>query len=164
MWEWDGVQFEVLHPSRTSYDESVWKDNDRSCVLKISTRGGRRILLPADIERRAERMLVSAQPLAADVLVVPHQGSKTSSTPAFVQAVDPETVIFPVGYRNRFGHPHAEVMQRYRNLGSRVYRTDRDGALLLNIDSAGSITIVPYRAVYRRYWQSIILDDPPKNK
>lgn len=165
-WEWDGVQFEMLHPSRASYEEPVWKDNDRSCVLKISTRGGRRILLPADIERRSERVLAleQAQALAADVLVVPHQGSKTSSTPAFVRAVGPETVIFPVSYRNRFGHPHVEVLQRYRNLGSRIYRSDRDGALLLNIDGAGSISIVPYRAVYRRYWQTKMTDDPLENK
>lgn len=155
-WAWDGVHFEMLHPARTSYDESAWKDNDRSCVLKISTRAGRRVLLPADIERRAESLLLfaQAQALAADVLVAPHQGSKTSSTPAFVQAVNPAAVIFPVGYRNRFGHPHAEVLQRYRELGSRIYRTDRDGALILRFDAAGAMHILPQRAVYRRYWQT----------
>jgi competence protein ComEC len=155
-WAWDGVRFEILHPARTSYEESAWRDNDRSCVLKISTRAGRRVLLPADIERRAESLLLSAQAqaLAADVLVAPHQGSKTSSTPAFVQAVNPAAVIFPVGYRNRFGHPHAEVLQRYRELGSRIYRTDRDGALILRFDAAGAMHILPQRAVYRRYWQT----------
>lgn len=164
-WEWDGVRFEMLHPSRTSYDESAWKDNDRSCVLKISTRAGRRVLLPADIERRAESLLLStqAQALAADVLVAPHQGSKTSSTPAFVQAVNPAAVIFPVGYRNRFGHPHAEVLQRYRELGSRIYRTDRDGALILHFDAAGAMHIVPQRAIYRRYWQTPFFDDLAKD-
>jgi competence protein ComEC len=166
MWEWDGVRFEILHPSRASYEETVWKDNDRSCVLRISTRTGQRILLPADIERRSERLLVSAQAqaLSADILVVPHQGSKTSSTPAFVHAVDPKTVIFPLGYRNRFNHPHAEVMQRYRDLGSRIYRTDRDGALMLSVDVAGEITVVPYRAVYRRYWQTPMVDGPSESR
>jgi competence protein ComEC len=165
-WEWDGVHFEMLHPARMSYDESAWKDNDRSCVLKISTRAGRRVLLPADIERRAESLLLSAQAqaLAADVLVAPHQGSKTSSTPAFVQAVNPAAVIFPVGYRNRFGHPHAEVLQRYRELGSRIYRTDRDGALILRFDAAGAMHIVPQRAVYRRYWQTPFSGDLSENK
>ncbi|MEK6593459.1 MAG: DNA internalization-related competence protein ComEC/Rec2 [Pseudomonadota bacterium] len=166
MWDWDGVRFEILHPSRTSYDETAWKDNDRSCVLMISTRSGRRILLPADIEHRAEKLLLSTQAdaLGADVLIVPHQGSKTSSTPAFVNAVDPRAVIFPVGYRNRFGHPHAEVMQRYRELGSRIYRTDRDGALTLHVDAAGAISIVPQRAVYRRYWQTRLVNDPVESR
>ena len=163
-WEWDGVRFEMLHPSRASYAEARIKDNDRSCVLRIVTRTGT-VLLPGDIERKAENERLSAQggALRADVLVAPHHGSKTSSTPEFVTEVNPQAVIFPVGYRNRFGHPHPEVVERYRDLGSKLYRTDRDGALTLIFDAAGVIRIEPYRAVYRRYWQTPLSDDPVAN-
>jgi competence protein ComEC len=160
-WEWDGVRFEVLGPTRKSYEDVTVKDNDRSCVLKITTSGGH-ILLPADIERRAERDLLDQRgsELFADVLVAPHQGSRTSSTPEFVEHVNPQVVVFPVGYRNRFGHPHKEVVERYRAIGARIYRTDRDGALTLVFTQAGSIRIEPFRAVYRRYWQTPFVGDP----
>ena len=95
----------------------------------------------------------------ADVLVAGHHGSKTSSTPEFVEAVRPRAVIFPVGYRNRFGHPHPEVVERYRDLGSALYRTDRDGAVLVAIAPEGAITVERYRAIYRRYW----LDAPDRD-
>jgi competence protein ComEC len=160
-WEWDGVRFEMLHPSRASYDQERIRDNDRSCVLRIVARAGA-VLLPGDIQRRAEEKLLSAQrdALHADVLVAPHHGSKTSSTPEFVRGVAPQSVIFPVGYRNRFGHPHEDAAARYRGLGSRMYRTDRDGALTVTFETGGAISIEPYRAVYRRYWQTIMVDDP----
>ena len=160
-WEWDGVRFEMLHPSRASYDQDWIRDNDRSCVLRIVTRNGA-VLLPGDIQRKAEEGLFLAQrdALQADVLVAPHHGSRTSSTPDFVRAVAPQSVIFPVGYRNRFGHPHEEAAGRYRNLGSRIYRTDRDGALLVTLETGGAIRIEPYRAVHRRYWQTTMLGEP----
>jgi competence protein ComEC len=159
-WEWDGVRFEMLHPSRASYDRNRIKNNNRSCVLRIVTLAGN-VLLPGDIQRKAEDELMLAQSgaLHADVLVAPHHGSKTSSTPEFVRDVGPRTVIFPVGYRNRFGHPHKEAVQRYRDLGSSIYRTDRDGALTVTFETSGSIRIEPYRAVHRRYWQTAMTDD-----
>ena len=150
-WEWDGVRFEIVHPSPASYDAKL-KDNDRSCVLKLTAPGGT-VLLPGDVEKRAEEtLLASGYDLAADILVAPHQGSITSSTPAFVRAVQPKAVVFPVGYRNRFGHPHPEVVERYRALGAAMYRTDRDGAVLVTIAPQGDVTIERYRSVYRRYW------------
>lgn len=160
-WEWDGVRFEVLHPTRASYGDRSVKDNDRSCVLKVEAAGGR-TLLPADIERRSEMELLgrAADGLRADVLLAPHQGSRTSSTPQFVKAVSPRVVIFPVGYRNRFGHPHQEVVRRYLDEGARVYRTDRDGAVTMTIHSEGAISVAPYRALYRRYWQTQLIGDP----
>jgi competence protein ComEC len=154
-WEWDGVRFEVLHPTQESYDDPRVKDNDRSCVLKVES-ASLRLLLPADIEHRSERALLAGNraALRTDVLLAPHQGSKTSSLPAFVAAVNPRVVIFPVGYRNRFGHPHREVLARYLEHGSHVFRSDRDGALLVEAGPAGPARITPYRAIHQRYWQT----------
>jgi competence protein ComEC len=160
-WEWDGVRFEVLHPTSASYGDRGVKDNDRSCVLKVEAAGGR-ALLPGDIERRAEGELLRRVPdrLRAEVLLAPHQGSRTSSTPEFVRVVEPRVAIFPIGYRNRFGHPHREVTRRYLDEGVGVYRTDRDGAVMISIQGEGSITVTPYRALYRRYWQVPLAEDP----
>jgi competence protein ComEC len=160
-WEWDGVRFEILHPPRGSYDNARIRDNDRSCVLRIATRAGY-ALLTADIERRAEESLlaVHGDRLFADVLVVPHQGSRSSSSHEFVLQVSPQVAIIPVGYRNRFAHPHAEVVERYSAIRSRIYRTDRDGALTLVFGAEGGIRIEPYRAVYRRYWQTPFIGEP----
>ena len=157
-WEWDGVRFEFLHPSRESYDLAGRK-NDRGCVLKLTAPGGT-VLIPADIERRAEALLLGrGEPLAADLLIAGHHGSRTSSTQAFVDAVRPRAVVFPVGYRNRFGHPHAEVVERYRQLGSALYRTDSDGAVLIAITPEAGMSIQRYRSTYRRYW----LDAPERD-
>ncbi|MFN7088138.1 MAG: DNA internalization-related competence protein ComEC/Rec2, partial [Burkholderiales bacterium] len=160
-WEWDGVRFEMLHPLRASYDERRIRDNDRSCVLRIVARGGK-VLLPGDIQRRAEVELLATQhdALRADVLIAPHHGSKTSSSAEFLQEVAPRAVIVPAGYRNRFGHPHPEVVERYRDFGSRIFRTDRDGALTLDFDPVAAIRIEPRRAAYRRYWQTPMSEQP----
>lgn len=160
-WEWDGVRFEVLHPARGSYADPAVKDNDRSCVLAIAAPGGR-VLLPADIERRSEEELLrrSRGRLRAEVLLAPHQGSRTSSIPGFVEAVAPSVVVFPIGYRNRFGHPHREVVRRYAGSGARIYRTDRDGAVTIALRADGVISVTPYRALYRRYWQTPLIGDP----
>lgn len=161
-WSWDGVQFEMLGPSRESYDDLAVKDNDRSCVLRIVTRAGH-FLLPADIERRGERALITqyGAELYADVLIAPHQGSRTSSSSDFIAQVKPQVVVFPVGYRNRFGHPHRDVVDRYRAVGVRMYRTDRDGAISFLFTREGAIRIEPYRAVYRRYWQTPFAGERP---
>lgn len=159
-WAWDGVHFAVLHPTRESYDDVAVKDNNRGCVLRIATRGAA-VLIPADIEARAEQQLLATAPelLRAQALVAPHHGSKTSSTPAFVRAVDPRIVIYPVGYRNRFGHPHVDVAERYLRQGSHIYRTDRDGAIDLHLGAGSTIKVTPYRATYRRYWQTPLIGD-----
>lgn len=165
-WEWDNVRFEMLHPSRDSYEAGRIRDNDRSCVLKITAPTGS-ILLPGDIQSKAEFELLSVRrgALAADVLVAPHHGSRTSSGPGLVREVNPKSVIFPVGYRNRFGHPHEEVVARYREQDSRMFRTDRDGAVTVRFAATGAISVEPYRSRYRRYWQTArsehaAMDDP----
>ncbi len=159
-WAWDGVEFELLHPLQESYAREKFRTNDRSCVVRISTAGAS-VLLTADIEARSERELLAAAPdkLRSQVLLVPHHGSRTSSSPQFVEQVNPDIAIVAAGYRNRFGHPNDEVLDRYRALGSRIYRTDRDGALLLAIESDGTISVQRYRAMYRRYWHAP-LDNP----
>jgi competence protein ComEC len=151
-WEWDGVRFEMLHPNDDGDARRV-KDNDRSCVLRVATAAGS-VLLPADIESRSESELVlhQAPALAADVLVVPHHGSRTSSTAPFVAAVGARSAVFTVGYRNRLGHPHAEIVDRYVGSGARLYRTDMDGAVLIDLPSVGAVQLQRYRAVHRRYW------------
>ena len=108
----------------------VRKENDRGCVLKISTRGAS-VLLTGDVEARSEAEMLGrdAASLHADVLLVPHHGSKTSSTPAFIDAVAPKVGLLSVGYRNRFRHPNEAVVARYVERGIALRRTDREGAL-----------------------------------
>lgn len=149
-WTWDGVRFEVLHPPNLA--RPVRKSNDLSCVLKLTTPHGA-FLLTSDIEAASERVLLFSRrdALASEVLLAPHHGSRTSSIPAFIEAVGASTVIFPVGYRNRFGHPRSDVVERYRETGARLLRTDRDGALTVRLGPRG-IETLRTREVRRRYW------------
>ncbi len=148
-WEWDGVAFEMLFPDDAATGEV--SDNNRSCVLRVTGPGGS-VLLPGDIEALAEAFLVeSGAPLAADVLVAPHHGSKTSSTDEFIAAVNPAAVVFAAGYRSRFGHPHRDVVARYRDAGVRCFDSPRDGAVEFHFTAAGW-TVSRYRHDRRRYW------------
>ncbi len=150
-WQWDGVSFEFLYPQRADYNEASGKDNDLSCVLSIVSPYGS-VLLPGDIEKRSEsRLLRSSVNLRTDLLIAPHHGSRTSSTPEFVRAVAPGFTVFSVGYRNRFGHPHPAVNARYRGVGSRTLRTDLSGALLVAMNPSG-IDVQSWRDVDRKYW------------
>lgn len=150
-WVWDGVVFEVLHPLAEAY-AAAGKSNHLSCVLRVEA-GGHRLLLTSDIEAPDEAALVRRYPdgLAADVLLVPHHGSKTSSTPAFLQAVGARQAVIPVGYRNRFGHPKADVLARYQAMGAKIWRTDRDGAVRIRL-GAGDVGLSGWRHEHRRYW------------
>ncbi len=87
---------------------------------------------------------------------MPHHGSRTSSSLEFVAQVNPDIALVAAGYRNRFGHPKDDVLDRYRALGSRIYRTDFDGALLLEVARDGAISVQRYRALYRRYWHAAL--------
>jgi competence protein ComEC len=154
-WTWDGVEFAILHPALAVYAETGRrKENDRGCVLKVTTAGAA-ALLAGDVEARAESEMLArdAGALHAEVLVVPHHGSRTSSTPAFVAAVAPRRAILSVGYRNRFNHPSATVVQRYADLGARVHRTDCQGALHVVLPGArGHAIAVEGYAENARYW------------
>ncbi len=150
-WDWDGVHFEMLHPDAAGYDNEKLKPNARSCTLKI-TLGTQSILLPGDIEAPQEQALLSssAEKLHATVLLAPHHGSGTSSTAAFLQAVQPELSLFQVGYRNRFRHPKAEVFARYGDLGINRLRTDESGAITLQFGAG--LQFYEYRREHARYW------------
>ncbi len=155
-WEWDGVHFEMLYPGWDSYADSAIKDNNRSCVLRVTSKFGS-LLIPGDIERGAEAMLLKTYPekLATDVLIAPHHGSKTSSSPGFVAATKPAVVIFTMGYLNRFNHPKQAVVERYKQNGSHIYRSDNDGAILLDFADSKAIAITRWRYSQMRYWQDL---------
>ena len=182
-WEWDGVRFEVLRPDEGDYARSL-KSNAMSCVVRVegaSLRGlpGASVLLTGDIEREQEAALIEAgrDKLRSDLLVVPHHGSKTSSTGAFLDAVRPRLAIFQAGYRNRFGHPAAEVLARYRERGIAVAITPACGAFVRTssddriaasvheraVDAAEPKAGAPdgfcHREVARRYWHHRLLHD-----
>jgi competence protein ComEC len=152
-WEWDGVRFSVLHPTAAHYGIDEPKPNDLSCVVRVDSAWGS-ALLTGDIEARSEAELVRERPqeLRADVLVVPHHGSRTSSTPPFIAAVAPEIAVFTSGYRNRFGHPRQAVVARYAAAGARVYRTDYEGALTFAFAPGAPREPKAQRELDRRYW------------
>ncbi len=152
-WDWDGVRFEVLHPDAGA-DASA-SDNNRSCVLRVSAPGFA-ALLTGDIERGAEARLLEVHPgaLKADVLVAPHHGSKTSSTPDFVKAVAPKLVVFGAGWRSHFGHPRPEVVKRYEEVGARSLTTGVEGAVRIWVDDAGVLRTESWRRRSSRFWNA----------
>jgi competence protein ComEC len=156
-WSWDGVSFRVLHPAERS-----GRVNNRSCVLEVRT-GARAMLLAGDIERDAEAALVAVAGLhgapRADVLLVPHHGSITSSSAAFLAAVAPRWAIVSVGYRNRFGHPHRAVIARYRAAGAQLMRSDHHGAIEVRL-SLDAVAVRSARLESRRYWNAAPPPEP----
>lgn len=154
-WEWDGVVLEVLHPSAAAYAaQPAPQANALSCVLRISN-GHHTALLAGDIEAAQERQLLAdpdtAAKLRADVLLVPHHGSKTSSTPEFLQAVQPRHALVQAGYRNRYGHPVAQVLERYEALGTHLVLSPRCGAARWR--SAEPQNVACMREDQRHYWR-----------
>ncbi|CAG4900018.1 DNA internalization-related competence protein ComEC/Rec2 [Paraburkholderia saeva] len=166
-WRWDGVDFAVLWPDAGPLQG---KPNAHCCVLRVSAAGSDSggassdgqarefhrpftALLAADIEAPVERVLLQRDPgaLRAHVLVVPHHGSKTSSTEPFLDSIDPLVAVFQVGYRNRFHHPHPGVFSRYLGRHIELTRSDTDGAV--RIEAAGpALSLERYRDTHRRYW------------
>jgi competence protein ComEC len=157
-WQWDGVQFDVLNPPAKAYAEAGRRDNNFSCVLKVSL-GQRSLLITGDAERRGElELMESGADLSATVLVAGHHGSRTSSLAEFVDAVKPRIAVFTVGYRNRFNHPHPQVVARYRDRHSRILRSDSGGLIRLTFADAG-VEASEYRPFHRRYWQADFAHD-----
>jgi len=161
-WQWDGVSFEILHPDEHRYRSR----NDNSCVLRISTARSS-VLLTGDVEAPAEADLlgVYADRLRSDVLLAPHHGSTSSSTDAFVKAVDPQIVVYSSGYRNQFAHPADAVRARYQALNTLALNTAETGMIEFRSELSGA-DITPddasfalsetqfstYRATRQRYW------------
>jgi competence protein ComEC len=158
-WSWDGVAFEIVFPDDAHYGDALRRSNDLSCVLRITTPAGH-ALLAGDIEAVSEIELVTTRrdALAADVLVVPHHGSRTSSTSSFVEAVAPRHAVFTVGHRNRYGHPRADVVGRYVRANAQIHRTDHSGALTFTFDAPGPGPPHAERAATRRYWHAAAAD------
>ena len=152
-WSWDGVTFTMLHPFADDYHPGA-KTNALSCVLRVADADGASALLTGDVEAAGEaRMIVHARDgpaatLRSDVLVVPHHGSHTSSTDAFLDAVNPAVAVIQVGYRSRYGHPAPIVVARYRAHGIALVRTDHCGAWSWS-DGQARCT----RVIRQRYWQ-----------
>lgn len=149
-WNWDDVKFTVLSPQPALFAS----DNDNSCVLKIESAHGA-VLLTGDIEAAAESRLVETyhETLKANILIAPHHGSKTSSTLAFLQAVHPDTIMIPAGYRNQFGHPHQAVLARYRDIKATWLNTADKGAITVNI-SNNAIAVKSMREIEGKYWNN----------
>ncbi|MGY4107202.1 DNA internalization-related competence protein ComEC/Rec2 [Aeromonas encheleia] len=130
-WRWQGLAFRVLWPERPGAGH-----NNDGCVLQISD-GQHSILLAADIEKEAERRLLAleGEGLASTLLVSPHHGSRTSSTPGFVAAVQPDLVVHSAGYLNQWQFPRPEVVARYAR--ARQWVTGQEGAILIEAGDAG---------------------------
>lgn len=143
-WAWDGVSFELWQ----------WPDaisgNPKSCVLQVQA-NGERLLLTGDIDRAAEQALLTTH-LAAptDWLQAPHHGSRSSSSPAFLQQLAPKAVLVSRGRGNAFGHPHPQVIERYRALGSQVYDSAEQGAIRLQL---GAFVPPIVARSQRRFWR-----------
>lgn len=151
-WQWDQVNFEVLYPPANT----AYFGNNSSCVLKISN-SKNSILLTGDIEKETEDYLVDhvSDQLASTVLVVPHHGSKTSSSIEFLNKVKPSIALFATGYRNQFKFPHDIVLQRYQRLGSMTYDTALDGMIMLKLNpNSNVIQIESYHQKAQRFWQN----------
>lgn len=149
-WVWDAVRFRMLNPRR----DAGGSGNDRSCVLLIEGVSGR-LLLTGDITRKVEpgvAAVLGAGP--APVLVVPHHGSKTSSSAAFIAGVAPTLAVISAGWRNRFGHPKPEVVARYVEAGVPVLNTADSGAIGLSFPADGPARVaVRQRLRATRYWR-----------
>lgn len=149
-WQWDGVRFRVLSPAPGGGD----RDNDSSCVLLVEGRGGR-VLLPGDISSKVEPAVAAAVGAGLPpVLVVPHHGSKTSSGAAFIAALRPSLALVSAGWRNRFGHPRAEVLARYAEAGVPLFNTAVEGAVEVEFPADGTPRRQPgWRRQQPRYWR-----------
>ena len=143
----DNVRLSILSPTA----DNQLAGNNSSCVMLIEWRD-QRILLPGDIEAAAEGLLMTELNAPVTVLLAPHHGSKTSSTVEFVNSIRPKHVVFSAGYRHHFGHPHDQVVGRYRRAGSRLWYTAEQGALSFIWDSSGNLQIASARENGWRFW------------
>lgn len=163
-WHDGDTVFSMLHPAT----DDAGSKNDRSCVLLIH-HGAGRVLLTGDIEASAEAMIAhrlqslsttrnDGEPaLSVNLMVVPHHGSRTSSTLRFLAAVRPEQVVFPAGYGNRYGFPHVDVQSRYLALGVTPFTTGTEGAVSFSFGRSG-VDQPPssWWHSHRRFWHGLV--------
>lgn len=152
-WTWDGVDFEIHHPSvqflEEMYLDGELRDNDASCVLGVSN-ARHTVLLMGDISSSVERYLARRLPVDVTLSFAPHHGSRSSSSLAFVRLLNPVHVFISAGRFNRYGHPHPDVVRRYQETGALVYVTGDSGALSWESDSPERV--VSWRKKNERYW------------
>ena len=148
-WESDAIRFTFVHPP----PGSAYEGNDASCVLLIEI-GNQRVLLTGDIEKAAESDLIRGSSLpTVDVVVVPHHGSRTSSSAAFVAALKPAIAIVSAGFGNRWGFPKEDVVSRWRAAGAEVLATAESGAISMRLcGHSGLVTLTRQRDSQRRIW------------
>jgi competence protein ComEC len=143
----NGVCLEILYPEKDFLErgeKEPWRNaNNNSLVLKVSY-GQHALLFPGDLLADGEAAIgrLAGSALASTVLIAPHHGSKSSSTSGFINQVNPEVVVISAGWQNRFKFPHPEVLERYVRSGSRVFRTDLDGAVRL-ISDGKTLRVLP---------------------
>lgn len=152
-WRWDGVLFEILNPE---VGHQYKKRNNASCVLRVSV-GKESVLLSADIEKKAEKQLLErySDKLQSTYLIAPHHGSKTSSSVPFLEVVNPDYVLIPVGYRNRYRMPHSSVLERYNTHSIKSLSTFSSGAVTIKLGQKNnSFSPYEYRKKHLKYWNS----------
>ena len=149
-WQWDGVRFRVLHPTRWF----PYLGNESSCVLRIETAHGS-ALLTGDIGEVIEQALLGrdAPALRNDVVLVPHHGSAGSSSPAFVAATGARLALVASGAGNRYSHPRPAVVRRWCEAGAEVVDTARSGALRVWLGARG-LQVDERRASHARLWDA----------
>jgi competence protein ComEC len=151
-WRWDGVAFRILHPPRHFPELG----NDSACVIQVGEGAGR-LLIASDIGDAVEAMLIrrEGEALRSAVLIVPHHGSRSSSSTAFIRRVQPELAVFTVGHRNRFSHPAPEVVRRYRLAGAMMLDSAASGQIRVRLDpTRGIVRVVEWRRQRPRWWQA----------
>ncbi|MGY8869311.1 MAG: DNA internalization-related competence protein ComEC/Rec2 [Pseudomonadales bacterium] len=148
-WQWDGVEFRYIHPE----PRLAATDNDRSCVLEVRSKTCG-LLITGDASVRIEEQVLTYVEATRPVnwLVAGHHGSRTSTGVAFLEAFQPENALISAGFLNRYGHPHEDVVSRIKAVGSQVFRTDQQGAIILDETTDDECRVQTWRQKEKRYW------------
>lgn len=148
--EW--IYFDILLPKLENLGGAMEDNNNNSCVLFIRWRDIS-ILLPGDIEKQSEKLLLENYQLPpVDLLIAPHHGSKTSSGRDFIKQLLPAHVVFSAGYRHHFGHPHPDVVERYTHFGSKLWSTAENGAVTFEWNDSGDLEVLTAKQSKARFW------------
>ncbi len=145
------MKLKVIWPQKEAWDKK--NTNNSSCVV-LAEYQKVKILFSGDIEKEVERILLKegVLPKKIDILIAPHHGSQSSSTRDFIEHLQPKAVIFSSGYANRYHHPHQRVVERYRTLDAKLFRTDLQGAVSFHLDSQGRESWFMQRTHAKRPW------------